>query len=89
MMVTLNKQERKVQAVLDKLSQKESQLRNNVFGARQKVDEAKTFLAATQTQGNILTGLMRLKESGRIEGFHGGFPSEFLCLDPGYVARTV
>lgn len=43
-MVTLNKQERKVQAELDKLSQKKSQLRNNVFGARQKVDEAKPFL---------------------------------------------
>jgi len=67
----LSKQGQKVQAELEKINQKEPQLRNNVSGARQKADEARASLAATQTQGNVLTGLMRLKESGRIEGFHG------------------
>jgi len=67
----LSKQGQKVQTELEKINQKEPQLRNNVSGARQKADEARASLAATQTQGNVLTGLMRLKESGRIEGFHG------------------
>ena len=87
--VTLNKQGRKVQAELDKLSRRESQLRISVSGARQKADEAKASLAATQTQGNVLTGLMRLKESGRIEGFHVGHTPEFLCFGPKYLARAV
>lgn len=67
----LEKQAMKVQAELDKMAQKEPALRNNLSGARQKADEAKASFASTQTQGNVLTGLMRLKESGRIEGFHG------------------
>lgn len=67
----LEKQAMRVQAELDKMMQKEPALRSNLSGARQKADEAKASLAATQTQGNVLTGLMRLKESGRIEGFHG------------------
>lgn len=61
----------KVQAELDKMAQKEPTLRSNLSGARQKADEAKASFASTQTQGNVLTGLMRLKESGRVEGFHG------------------
>lgn len=67
----LEKQAMKVQAELDKKAQKEPTLRNNLSGARQKADEAKASFASTQTQGNVLTGLMRLNESGRIEGFHG------------------
>lgn len=67
----LEKQAMKVQAELDKMAQKEPTLRNSLSGARQKADEAKASFASTQTQGNVLTGLMRLKESGRIEGFHG------------------
>lgn len=69
--VKLEKEAMKVQTELDKMAQKEPALRSNLSGARQKADEAKASLAATQTQGNVLTGLMRLKESGRIEGFHG------------------
>lgn len=67
----LEKQAVVVQAELNKMMQKEPTLRSNLSGARQKADEAKASLATTQTQGNVLTGLMRLKESGRIEGFHG------------------
>ncbi|KAL7276282.1 Structural maintenance of chromosomes protein 4 [Rhizina undulata] len=69
--VKLEKDAAKIQAELDKMGQKEPNLRTTLSGARQKVDEAKASLAATQAQGNVLTGLMRLKESGRIEGFHG------------------
>ena len=55
---------------LKKLEQKEPGLRAQLSGARQKADEAKSSLSSTQSQGNVLSSLMRLKESGRIEGFH-------------------
>ncbi|KAF2267623.1 condensin subunit Cut3 [Lojkania enalia] len=67
----IEKDIQKIQAQLDELAQKEPVLRTKLSGARQKADEARASLSATQTQGNVLTGLMRLKESGRISGFHG------------------
>ncbi|RDW73769.1 hypothetical protein BP5796_07211 [Coleophoma crateriformis] len=67
----LEKESVHVQAELESLLQKEPQIRSRLSGARQKADEARASLSNTQTQGNVLTGLMRLKESGRIEGFHG------------------
>ena len=60
-----------MQTELAKLAQKEPEMRSQLSGARQKADEARASLSSTQTQGNVLNGLMRLKESGRIEGFHG------------------
>ncbi len=61
----------KVQSDLTKLAQKEPEIRSQLSGARQKADEARASLSSTQSQGNVLSGLIRLKESGRIEGFHG------------------
>ncbi|TQS37103.1 hypothetical protein Golomagni_02433 [Golovinomyces magnicellulatus] len=62
---------REVQLELDQLAIKVPELRSKLSVARQKADEARASLKNTQTQGNVLTGLMRLKESGRIDGFHG------------------
>ncbi|OJJ48685.1 hypothetical protein ASPZODRAFT_130794 [Penicilliopsis zonata CBS 506.65] len=56
---------------LKKYSQREPEIRSHVSSARQKADEARASLASTQNRGSVLTGLMRLKESGRIDGFHG------------------
>ncbi|RAL61974.1 hypothetical protein DID88_002463 [Monilinia fructigena] len=67
----LEKDRARLQAELTQLSQKEPEFRSKLSGARQKADEARASLSNTQTQGNVLTGLMRLKESGRIDGFHG------------------
>lgn len=67
----LEKETSKVQTELNKLAQREPEMRSQLSGARQKADEARASLSSTQTQGNVLAGLMRLKESGRIEGFHG------------------
>ncbi|KAL8760764.1 MAG: hypothetical protein Q9184_003072 [Pyrenodesmia sp. 2 TL-2023] len=61
----------KTQSELFKVASKEPDLRSRLSGARQKADEAKASLSSSQSQGNVLNGLMRLKESGRIEGFHG------------------
>ncbi len=67
----IEKEASKIQLELAKLAQKEPELRSQLSGARQRADEARASLSSTQTQGNVLSGLMRLKESGRIEGFHG------------------
>ncbi|CAO2656293.1 Nn.00g050960.m01.CDS01 [Neocucurbitaria sp. VM-36] len=61
----------KMQVKLEDFTQKEPALRSKLSGARAKADEARASLSSAQTQGNVLTGLMRLKESGRIDGFHG------------------
>ena len=60
-----------VQAELEELATKEAPLRSKLSGVRAKADEARSNFSANQTQGNVLDGLMRLKESGRIDGFHG------------------
>lgn len=67
----LEKELKKLDQELAKHSQKEPELRSQLSGARQKADEARASLSNSQSQGNVLSGLMRLKESGRIEGFHG------------------
>jgi len=67
----LEKETSKVQAELAKLAQREPEKRSQLSSARQKADEARATLSSSQSQGNVLTGLVRLKESGRIEGFHG------------------
>lgn len=60
-----------VEKELARMAKKEPEIRSQLSGARQKADEAGASLSSTQTQGNVLSGLMRLKESGRIDGFHG------------------
>lgn len=67
----IEKDAARVQEELTKMAQKEPDLRSHVSGARQKADEARASLSSSQSQGNVLSGLMRLKDSGRIEGFHG------------------
>lgn len=56
---------------VQRLAEKEPEYRSRLSNARQKADEARASLSSRQNQGNVLAGLMRLKESGRIEGFHG------------------
>lgn len=60
-----------VESEIQQLAEQEPKIRSKVSNARQKADEARSSLSATQTQGNVLTALMRMKESGRIDGFHG------------------
>ena len=67
----VEKEASKIQAELTRLIKREPEIRSHLSGARQKADEARVSLSSTQSQGNVLNGLMRLKESGRIEGFHG------------------
>jgi len=65
------KQAQSVQKQVEDLAAKEPAMKSKLSGSRQKADEARASLAATQSQGNVLSSLTRLKESGRIDGFHG------------------
>ena len=67
----LEKDCRKLNDALSKLASSEPEVRTQISGARQKAEEARASLAGTQNQGNVLKGLMRLRDSGRIDGFHG------------------
>jgi len=67
----IEKETHRMQSKMEELTQKEPTLRSKLSGARAKADEARASLSSAQTQGNVLAGLMRLKESGRIDGFHG------------------
>ncbi|KAI6599198.1 hypothetical protein MCOR04_002480 [Pyricularia oryzae] len=67
----LEKEAHDIEEELKNLAGQEPKIRAKVSNARQKADEARSSLAQTQTQGNVLTALMRMKESGRIDGFHG------------------
>ncbi|KAK7432285.1 Structural maintenance of chromosomes protein 4 [Neonectria magnoliae] len=61
----------KMESELEVLSGQEPKIRSKISNARQKADEARSSLSNTQTRGNVLAALMRLRESGRIDGFHG------------------
>jgi structural maintenance of chromosome 4 len=67
----LLKEAEKMESELSVLSGQEPKLRAKISNSRQKADEARSNLASTQTRGNVLAALMRMRESGRIEGFHG------------------
>lgn len=69
--VALEKEAEEVESEIQQLAEQEPKIRSKVSNSRQKADEARSSLSATQTQGNVLTALMRMKESGRIDGFHG------------------
>ncbi|KAF4126224.1 structural maintenance of chromosome 4 [Geosmithia morbida] len=61
----------RMKSELKVLVEQEPKMRNKISNARQKADEARSNLASTQARGTVLTALMRMKESGRIDGFHG------------------
>ncbi|KZL75361.1 nuclear condensin complex subunit SMC4 (RecF/RecN/SMC N terminal domain-containing) [Colletotrichum tofieldiae] len=67
----LEEEAKEVEHELSRFNAHEPKIRAKVSNARQKADEARSSLSKTQTQGNVLTALMRMRESGRIDGFHG------------------
>ncbi|GKT39827.1 structural maintenance of chromosomes protein 5 [Colletotrichum spaethianum] len=67
----LEEEAKEVENELARFNAHEPKIRAKVSNARQKADEARSSLSKTQTQGNVLTALMRMRESGRIDGFHG------------------
>lgn len=53
-----------------KMQTQDTKLRAKATAARQKSDEAKSSHSASRSQGNVLTSLTKLKEQGRLAGFH-------------------
>ncbi|OLL26168.1 Structural maintenance of chromosomes protein 4 [Neolecta irregularis DAH-3] len=60
-----------VRRELDACNNDNAKSRDELQRSRAKADDARASLSASQNQGNVLGGLLRLKESGRINGFHG------------------
>lgn len=52
------------------LTSKESTVRQYASGLRDRVEEAKASLAAGKGEDAMLSGLKKLKEMGRLDGFH-------------------
>ncbi|KAI8627170.1 condensin complex component SMC4 [Xylariaceae sp. FL1651] len=67
----LEEEAKDVEAEIENFTKMEPNVREKVSRARQRADEARSSLSQTQNRGNVLTALMRMKESGRIDGFHG------------------
>jgi structural maintenance of chromosome 4 len=67
----LEKELQRVQVEQESLAKKEPGIRTKLSDARQRADEARASLSASQSQSSVLAGLNRLKESGRIDGFYG------------------
>lgn len=45
-------------------------LKKRALASRQKLDEAKASQAASKTQGGVLDSLNKLRDQGRLPGFH-------------------
>lgn len=67
----LSQEADKMRSELLVLSEQEPKLRAKISSSRQKADEARSSLASSQSRGNVLAALMRMRESGRIDGFLG------------------
>jgi structural maintenance of chromosome 4 len=75
--------EKKVQDAIaqsKQCQQKGSKIYESLSQSRAKADEAKASLSASQTQGQVLTSLTRLRDSGRVQGFHV-LPFSQKCVD--------
>ncbi|KAK8849453.1 hypothetical protein IAR55_004786 [Kwoniella newhampshirensis] len=59
------------EAKLESMSSKWEQLRSKVSASRHKADEAKASLAADKSENAVLSSLNKLRDQGRVKGFHG------------------
>jgi len=69
----IEKQTQDALAQLNQCQQKVAKVYESLSQSRAKADDAKASLSASQTQGQVLTSLTRLRDSGRIQGFHVTF----------------
>jgi structural maintenance of chromosome 4 len=67
---TIGKQTQDALTQLKQCQEKGAKIYETLSQSRAKADEARASLSASQTQGQVLTSLTRLKDSGRIQGFH-------------------
>ena len=72
-MGTIEKQSQDALAQLKQCQQRGAKIYEALSQSRSRADEAKASLSASQTQGQVLSSLTRLRDSGRIQGFHVPF----------------
>ncbi len=77
---TIEKQIPDAMAQLKQCQQKGAKIYESLSQSRAKADEAKSSLSASQTQGQVLTSLTRLRDSGRIQGFHVLVPINYVDI---------
>lgn len=66
----LEKHTQDAQAQLKECQEKGARIYEALSQSRSKADEAKASLSASQSQSQVLTSLNRLRDSGRVQGFH-------------------
>ncbi|KZV88820.1 RecF/RecN/SMC protein [Exidia glandulosa HHB12029] len=84
----LAREKKSSDAKLQQLRSTIDDLRSRASSSRQKVDEAKASLAQNTSQNAVLDSLTRLKNAGRINGFHGRLGSLGTIPDKYDVAVT-
>ncbi|WWC65608.1 uncharacterized protein I303_108228 [Kwoniella dejecticola CBS 10117] len=59
------------EARLEGMNARSEQLRSKVSSSRSKADDARASLAADKSENAVLSSLNKLRDQGRIRGFHG------------------
>ncbi|KAI0297565.1 RecF/RecN/SMC protein, partial [Multifurca ochricompacta] len=85
---SLQQESKSAQQRVQDLATKVNQLRSQASSTRQRVEEAKASQAASTSQNKVLDSLTRLKNSGRVSGFHGRLGSLGTIPDKYDVAIT-
>ncbi|WVQ96218.1 hypothetical protein IAU59_003322 [Kwoniella sp. CBS 9459] len=69
--IKVKKMLEQAEAKLEDMNARSEQLRAKVSSSRHKADEAKASLAADKSENAVLGSLKKLRDQGRIKGFHG------------------
>jgi hypothetical protein len=64
---------------LEEAQGKEQQLKERALKARHKVEEAKFTMQAASSRSQVLSILMKERDSGRLKGIYVGFKDRSLC----------
>lgn len=77
-----------LESQLSNLRMEEGNMRRHLSQARHKADEARSSLTANRSQDAVLASLTRLRDTGRVSGFHGRLGSLGVIDDKYDVAIT-
>ncbi|WWC73446.1 uncharacterized protein I206_107416 [Kwoniella pini CBS 10737] len=69
--IKAKKQLAEAETRLEDMNAQSEQLRSKVSSSRSKADDARASLAADRSENAVLSSLNKLRDQGRIKGFHG------------------
>ncbi|KAG2208081.1 hypothetical protein INT47_010443 [Mucor saturninus] len=61
---------KELESFVASIADKETEKRANLSSARQKAEEARASMQQSQTRGKVLDSILRMRDSGRIEGIY-------------------